>query len=97
MNKKTYSGDSARIVIKGLVPTPTPVPYGTKVQGGYFDGYPQIVKERGSQPTYEVKTEKDIMVAMRDGVRIAVDVHRPNAEGTRFTACLLYTSDAADE
>jgi uncharacterized protein len=90
MNKKTYSGDSARIVIKGLVPTPTPVPYGTKVQGVYFDGYPQIVKERGSQPTYEVKTEKDIMVAMRDGVRIAVDVHRPNAEGKRFPAILAW-------
>jgi len=89
-NKKTYSGDSARIVIKGLVPAPTPVPYGTNVQGVYFDGYPQLTKERGSQPAYEVKTEKDIMVAMRDGVRIAVDVHRPTAQGERFPAILAW-------
>ena len=71
MSKKVYSGDSVSFMIKGVEPVPTPVPYGTNVKGVYFDGYPQLVKDRGSQPTHRVKTEKDIMVAMRDGVRIA--------------------------
>jgi putative CocE/NonD family hydrolase len=96
MNKKTYTGDSIRLMIKGLVTAPTPVPHGTKVQGVYFDGYPQLVKERGSQPTHKVKTEKDIMVRMRDGVRIAVDVHRPNAESKKFPAILAWGQWAKD-
>lgn len=96
MNQKVYSGDSANVVIHGLVPAPVPVPFGTEVKGVYFDGYPQIVKERGSQPTYEVETEKDIMVAMRDGVRIAVDVHRPAVENRKFPAILAWGQWAKD-
>jgi predicted acyl esterase len=30
------------------------------------------------------------MVPLRDGVRIAVDVHRPTAEGQRFPAILAW-------
>jgi uncharacterized protein len=90
MSKEIYSGDSASFMVKGVEPTPSPIPYGTEVKGVYFDGYPQLVKERGSQPTYQVKTEKDIMVRMRDGVRIAVDVHRPAVEGKKFPAILAW-------
>jgi len=84
-----YSGDSfsIRVPEKTDVPVAESVPYGTDVTGVYFDGYPQIVKEEGSQPTHEVKIEKDIMVPMRDGVRLAVDVYRPdNAPGEKFPA-----------
>jgi putative CocE/NonD family hydrolase len=41
----------------------------------------------GSQSMYEVKAEKNVYVAMRDGVRLAVDVYRPNAAG-EFPALL---------
>ena len=34
-----------------------------------------------SEPTYEVSVEKDIMVSMRDGVRLATDVYRPAVNG----------------
>jgi putative CocE/NonD family hydrolase len=42
-----------------------------------------------SQPQYGVRVERDIYVKMRDGVRVAVDVYRPDARGT-FPA--LYAS-----
>ncbi len=90
MSQKIYSGDAASLMIKGLEVKPSPVPYGTDVKGVYFDGYPQLIKERGSQPTYQVKTEKNIMVSMRDGVRLAVDVHRPDVEDEKFPAILAW-------
>jgi uncharacterized protein len=96
VGQKVYSGDSAGIVIKGLVPAPARIPYGTEVKGVYFDGYPQIIKQRESQPAYDVKTEKDSMVAMRDRVRIAVDVYRPDVEGKRFPAILAWGQWAKD-
>ena len=34
---------------------------------------------RVSQPGYRLKAEKNVFVTMRDGVRIAVDVYRPDA------------------
>jgi len=34
-----------------------------------------------SEPSYEVVVEKDIMVEMRDGVRLATDVYRPALNG----------------
>ncbi|MBI4339428.1 MAG: CocE/NonD family hydrolase [Chloroflexi bacterium] len=34
-----------------------------------------------SEPTYEVTVEKDVMVAMRDGVRLATDVYLPTVNG----------------
>ena len=75
-----FSGDSVEHRIKGFEPVAEVVPYGTEVEGKYFDGYPQILKEEGSQPEYGVVVEKDIMVPMRDGVRLAVDVYRPDAD-----------------
>ena len=85
-----YSGDSVKVTIKGYVPLPQAVPYGSDIKGVFFDGYPQIVKQEGSKPVYKVKKEKDIMVAMRDGVRIAVDVYRPDIEGEKFPAILAW-------
>lgn len=43
--------------------------------------------EQGSQPIYKVREEKHAYVAMRDGVRLAIDIYRPDAEG-RFPALL---------
>lgn len=34
-----------------------------------------------SKPTFPVKIEHAVMVAMRDGIKLAADVYRPNAEG----------------
>lgn len=42
-----------------------------------------------SQPEYKVKLDKDVYVTMRDGVRVAVDVYRPDAP-RKFPA--LYAS-----
>jgi predicted acyl esterase len=43
-----------------------------------------------SQPIYDTKVERiDMMVPMRDGTRLAVDIYRPDAEG-RFPALLAF-------
>jgi len=44
-------------------------------------------RELISQPRYGIKVEKDIFVPARDGVRLAVNVYRPDAAG-RFPALL---------
>ncbi len=44
-------------------------------------------RERISQPRYKVKAEKDVYVTMRDGVRLALDLFRPDAPG-KFPALL---------
>ena len=90
-NLTTYRTDD--IIIrghKGYKIFGKPVPYGTDVEGVYFDGYPQIIKKEGSQPIYTVKTEKDVMVPMEDGVRLATDIYRPDAEGKKFPALLSF-------
>ena len=86
-----YNGDEIRPILplSENWPVAEPVPYGTDVEGVYFDGYPQIVKEEVSQPMYGVVVEKDVMVEMRDGVHLAVDIYRPDAEG-QFPAILSY-------
>ena len=38
-------------------------------------------REKISQPKYDIKVEKDVFVPVRDGVRLAVDVYRPDADG----------------
>ncbi len=88
--QSVYLGDSIRYNIKGYRPSEQAVPYGTDVKGVLFDGYPQIVKQDASAPAYTVNKEKDIMVAMRDGVRIAVYVYRPDVEGEKFPALLAF-------
>ena len=34
-----------------------------------------------SQPRYRIRAEEDVYVTMRDGVRLAVDIFRPDAPG----------------
>ena len=41
----------------------------------------QKVTSEGSQPVYNIKIEEDVYVTARDGVRLCVDVYRPDAEG----------------
>ncbi|MDO8944910.1 MAG: CocE/NonD family hydrolase, partial [Desulfobacterales bacterium] len=49
-----------------------------------------MAKQEPSQPMYSMTVEgTDIMVPMRDGVRLAVDVYRPDAAG-RFPALLAF-------
>ena len=38
-------------------------------------------REQGSRPVYSVTAKETVLVPMRDGVRLAVDVYRPDAEG----------------
>jgi len=42
-----------------------------------------------SQPTFRIKTEKDIYIPMRDGIRLAADIHRPDADG-KFPALIAF-------
>ena len=37
--------------------------------------------DKVSKPEYRVKAEKDIFITARDGVRLAADIYRPDAEG----------------
>jgi predicted acyl esterase len=88
--QNVFRGDETRMKIAGYRPLPQPVPSGTNVEGVYFDGYPQIVKNKGSKPLYKLIKEKNVMVPMQDGVRIAVDIYRPDAEGEKFPALLAW-------
>ena len=46
-------------------------------------------KAEGSKPIYGVRTEKDVSITMRDRIRLAADVYRPDAKG-KFPALLAY-------
>lgn len=85
-----YSGNEIQAHIANYTPAPEIVPYGTEIKGVYFDGYPQITKTEIAGPKYDIKVEKDIMVTLRDGVRIAVDVYHPDVEGEKFPAILCW-------
>lgn len=53
--------------------------------------------EKWSQPVYGVRVEKDVTVKMRDGVKILVDVYRPEVEGkVRFPALLAMSPFGKD-
>src|SRR4030042_5880058 len=48
------------------------------------------------EPAFDkIKWEKDVMVPMRDGVRLCADVYRPDAPG-RFPALLAYAPHNKD-
>lgn len=76
-----YDGNAIHAHIANYVPEATKVPCGTDVEGKFFDGYPQIVKSELPEPKYEIKVTKDVMVPLRDGVHVAIDVYAPDAEG----------------
>lgn len=42
-------------------------------------------------PKFEVTIEKDVMVPMRDGVRLATDIYRPVGAGERLPVILMRT------
>lgn len=46
-----------------------------------------LPKKEVSQPIYKIREEKNVYVEMRDGVRLACDIYRPDAEG-KFPALL---------
>jgi len=48
-----------------------------------------------SQPAFEVSVEKNVMMPMRDGVKLATDIYRPDTSGT-FPVILLRTPYAKD-
>lgn len=43
-----------------------------------------------SQPSYEISLEEDALVQMRDGVKLAVDIYRPDSKG-KFPALLAFS------
>lgn len=43
------------------------------------------------QPKYQVRIEKDVMVRMRDGVRLATDLYFPAGAGAKMAAVLIRT------
>jgi uncharacterized protein len=52
-----------------------------------------------SKPKYSIKTEKDVFVTVRDGIKLAVDIYRPDAPG-KFPALLAmggYGKELQDE
>lgn len=51
--------------------------------------------KEGSKPIYKMKPEKDIYVKMRDGIRSAVDIYRPDAKG-KFPALLSMSPYSKD-
>ncbi|MBN1504609.1 MAG: CocE/NonD family hydrolase, partial [Candidatus Eisenbacteria bacterium] len=51
---------------------------------------PPVVDSLLSRPEYEVVVDRNVLVPMRDGVRLAVDVYRPGADG-RFPVILVRT------
>ena len=48
-----------------------------------------------SQPKYDVMLEEDVWVNMRDGIRLAVDIYRPKAEG-KFPALVSWSGYGKD-
>lgn len=52
--------------------------------------HPAEVDSTLSQPTCEISVERDVAVPMRDGLALATDIYRPQAEG-RFPVVLVRT------
>jgi hypothetical protein len=51
--------------------------------------------EKVSKPQYKIKEEKNVSIAMRDGVRLAADIYRPDAKG-KFPALLAMSAYGKD-
>ena len=48
-----------------------------------------------SQPKFDVKVEKNVMLSMRDGVKLSTDIYKPSVPG-KYPAILLRTPYAKD-
>jgi len=96
-----FRGDEYHYRLHDYAPYPQPIKYDRwlelreNFEDVYFEGYPQIVKQKGSEPKYKMKIEKNVMVPMSDGVRLAVDIYRPDVEG-RFPTVLSFGSWGKD-
>jgi uncharacterized protein len=53
---------------------------------------PAEVVAAASEDRYEVEVERNVMVRMRDGVRLAADVYRPRGAGDRLPVILIRTT-----
>jgi uncharacterized protein len=53
--------------------------------GFFIDGLAQIPSVTQAQPGYEVIIEKNLMIPVRDGVRLALDLYRPAKNGALVT------------
>lgn len=89
--QKVYNADELVVQRKNQFATAEKVPYGTNVEGMYFDGYPEIIKGEETQPVYRVKLEKDVKIPMRDGARLYADIYHPDVDGDeKFPVLLAY-------
>jgi putative CocE/NonD family hydrolase len=52
-------------------------------------------EELQAQPEYKVKSKETVLVRMRDGIHLAVDIYRPDAEG-KFPALLAMSGYGKD-
>ncbi len=55
----------------------------------------EAVKNNASQPIYAVTVDRDVMIPVRDGVRLAVDIYRPDAPG-KFPVLLTQSAYGKD-
>ncbi|MDJ1371903.1 CocE/NonD family hydrolase [Gulosibacter molinativorax] len=89
-----FHEDDNRLIIPGADPVSVQVPWGSDLEGVYFDGYPQLIKdpELEAKPTYELRKEKDVPIVLRDGITIYGDVYRPDTddEDSKFPVILSY-------
>jgi predicted acyl esterase len=56
----------------------------------------KVRKGISSQPKYGIKAKKDVFVSMRDGVRLAVNIYRPDAKG-KFPALVALSPYGKEE
>lgn len=63
------------MVVKPIIPEAVEIPYGTETKNQYYDGYPEIIKEEIAAPEGGWQVKKNVMVALRDGVKIAIDIY----------------------
>lgn len=65
-----------------------------QVKTAYPSTWPQYPYEgvpadrEGSRVEYEIREDRDVLIPMRDGVRLSADVFRPGAPGKRFPALI---------
>ncbi len=68
-----------------------PTQHATMVREGYESlRKPEETDPSLSKPSYEIKVDRAVGVAMRDGVKLSTDIYRPDAEG-KFPVILVRT------
>jgi putative CocE/NonD family hydrolase len=63
------------------VPAPVVILFLVPMSVALMNAMPVRAQTRAAQPKYEVSVTENVMVPMRDGVRIATDIYRPSANG----------------